>query len=243
MTDYSEQQWNGYRRIDFLFDGKAAALICPENAGKEKKWLFKTEYLDAFPAFEIAMLERGYFVAHVDNETRWCLNTDTERQARFARYLHEEFGLNKKCMPVGMSCGGMQAVYFADEYPELVAAMYLDAPVLNLLSCPCGIGSAGNEMYNEFRAATGKDITELINYRNHPIDNVDRIIENRIPVFLVCGDSDTVVPYNENGYCLAEKYEKTDIPFVKIVKPNCDHHPHGLDSQELLIEFAEKYYL
>lgn len=243
MIGYSERQWNGYRRIDFLFDGKTAALICPASAADGRKWLFKTEYLDAFPSFEIAMLERGYFVANVENETRWYLDTDIERQARFAEYLHEEFGLSKRCMPVGMSCGGMQAVYLAAKRPELIAAMYLDAPVLNLLSCPCGIGAAGSEMYEEYRAATGRDIIELINYRNHPIDNVDKIIENKIPVFLVCGDSDKTVPYNENGYYLAEKYEKTDVPFEKIVKPNCGHHPHGLESPERLIEFAEKYYL
>ena len=46
-----------------------------------------------------------------------------------------------------MSCGGMHAVYIAAKYPEYVSLLYLDAPVLNLLSCPCGIGVEGNDMY------------------------------------------------------------------------------------------------
>lgn len=235
-------EWNGNKSECFVFDGKKATVIFPKNPTKESKWLYKTEYLDAFPSFEIEMLSRGYYVANIENETRWCLESDTNRQIEFAKFLQKEYGLNKKCLPVGMSCGGMQAVYLAAKCPELVAALYLDAPVLNLLSCPCGIGGAVSDMYEEFKAATGKDIIELINFRNHPIDMVDKIIEHRIPTFLVCGDSDTVVPYAENGYYLAEKYEKTDIPFKKIIKPGCNHHPHGLDNLTELIMFAEKYY-
>ena len=45
-------------------------------------------------------------------------------------------------------------------------------------------------------------LSELICYRNHPIDVADRLIKAKIPVFLVCGDSDTVVPYCENGELL-----------------------------------------
>lgn len=240
--EYEKSEWYGFERLSFSFEGKPAVLVRPRKVGDGNKWLFKTEYFGAFPSFEIAMLKKGYWVAHVDNETRWCLETDTERQARFAVHLRNELGLNPKCMTVGMSCGGMQSVYLAAKYPELVAAMYLDAPVLNLLSCPCGIGKAGDDMYEEFKAATGKDVVELINARNHPIDLADRIIKHRIPVFLICGDSDTVVPYDENGYYLAKKYEKTDIPFKKIIKPGCDHHPHGLVDPALLVEFAEKYY-
>lgn len=26
----------------------------------------------------------------------------------FCVFMHQEFGLNEKCVPVGMSCGGMQ---------------------------------------------------------------------------------------------------------------------------------------
>ena len=88
----------------------------------------------------------------------------------------------------------------------------------------------------------GLTTSDLINYRNHPIDNVYKLIERRIPVFLVCGDSDSVVPYVENGKALADMYRATDIPFFEVVKPNCDHHPHGLDDNTPIIEFAEKYY-
>lgn len=238
----TEGEWNGYRKIGFEYSGKQAVLVFPKSARADGRWLFKTEYFGAFPAFELEMLERGFFVAHIDNDTRWCTDEDTERQYSFARLLHTEFGLCEKCMTVGMSCGGMQAVNLAAKHPDAVACMYLDAPVLNLLSCPCGIGDAGAQMYDEFVAATGKTVSELINYRKHPIDLADELIKNDIPVFLVCGDSDRVVPYKENGAELYRKYTESGKTVFLTLKKGCDHHPHGLDDNAPLVEFALKYY-
>lgn len=238
-----KSNWNGFERLDFQLDGKSGILVCPNTPRADKKWLFKTEYFGAFPNFELEMLNRGYYVAHIANTTRWCLPEDTERQAAFCVFLHREFGLAKTCMPVGMSCGGMQAVYLAAKYPHLVSALYLDAPVLNLLSCPCSVGREnGGKMYEEFVEATGRTVSTLLNDRNHPIDYVDKLIGNKIPLALICGEADTVVPYLENGAVLAEKYRKSDAPFFEIVKLDCDHHPHGLESQDPLIAFVTQYY-
>lgn len=240
--EYTKSEWNGFLRLDFEFEGQSAILVLPKTACEGNKWLFKTEYFGAFPQFEIEMLARGYALAHVSNITRWCLPQDTDRKAHFADFLQKEFGLHKQCLPVGMSCGGMQAVYFADKYPQYVAALYLDAPVMNLLSCPCGLGAGPTGMYEEFTNATGMTQTQLLNYRHHPIDCAQSIIERRIPTILICGDGDTVVPYAENGAVLAEKMEASDCPFRKIIKEGCNHHPHGLEDNTPLIEFTETYY-
>ena len=67
-------------------------------------------------------------------------------------------------------------------------------------------------------------------------------IENNIPVALICGDSDTVVPYNENGRLLSDYYNKNGGILFEVLKKGCDHHPHGLEDNKALIEFIEKYY-
>ena len=241
--EYTKSEWNSFERLDFQLDGRVAILVSPKTPRADKKWLFKTEYFGAFPSFEIEMLKRGYYVAHIENITRWCLPEDTDAKALLCEFLINELGLYPKCMTVGMSCGGMQSVYFAEKYPEYVSAMYLDAPVLNLLSCPCDLGVAQSNLYDEYFKTMGKTKSQLLGYREHPIDKVDKIIADRIPTILVCGDSDRVVPYVENGKLLSEKYKNSNVPFVEILKENCDHHPHGLDDLSPLIEFAEKYYL
>lgn len=235
-------EWNGFKSEEFVFEGQKAIIVFPDEANEKKKWILKTEYLYAFPNFDIEMLKRGYHLVNIENETRWCKASDTERQANLSKFVIEKYGLNDKCAVLGLSCGGMQAVYLAAKHTDLVSVLYLDAPVLNLLSCPCGVGKSTNEMYIEFTNAMGLTVSQLINYREHPIDYVPLIIENNIPVFLVCGDSDNVVPYSENGEILAQMYEASEVPFSKVIKSGCGHHPHSLTDCTEIIEFIEKYY-
>lgn len=238
MISSQKSEWNGYVRLDFPFQEHSAILVLPNKPRDDGKWLLKTEYFGAFPAFELEMLKRGYHLAHIQNTTRWCIPEDTDRQAAFCKYLYTEFNLAPKCILVGMSCGGMQAMYLAGKHPELVEALYLDAPVLNLLSCPCNVGRGERgAMYEEMVRATGKTISTLINDRSQPIDFANSLIRNRIPLALICGDSDTVVPYCENGEILANKYRASGIPFFEVVKANCSHHPHGLEDLVPLLRF------
>ena len=234
--------WNGFERLDFEFEGRNATLVCPESATPDKKWLYKIEYFDAFSSFEIEMLKKGYFVAGVTNKSRLCPEEDTDMRPLFCQFLKKEFGLNEKCLPVGMSCGGMQAVYFAAKYPEYIAALYLDAPVLNLLSWPLGLGESKFPSVDEFNSDIGTSLSDMINYRNHPIDQKEKLLKSEIPIFLVCGGSDSVVPYNENGKLLSDYFRENGGNLNEILKPDCDHHPHGLEDLTPLIEFAKKYY-
>lgn len=233
--------WNGFKRIDFEFEGRDAILVFPDTPNDCKNWLFKMEYFYAFQDFEIEMLQRGWHLAYIKNITRWCLEEDLDLKKRFAVYLAEEYGLYEKCVPVGMSCGGLIGSKFAAKYPECVSALYLDAPVMNFLSCPAGLGNAGDDMMQEFIEATGMNMTDLISYREHPIDKMYLLLNNKIPIILIYGDSDVVVPYEENGAILEKFYRENDGVIATIGKKNCGHHPHGLTDNAPLIEFVEKY--
>ena len=239
--NYTQSEWFGYKRLDFSFNGRSAILVCPDTPDPAGRWLLKTEYFGAFPGFEIEMLKRGYHVAHVSSITRWHVEEDTHARAEFCRFLADEFGLSRRCVPVGMSCGGMQAVYFASVYPELVSLIYLDAPVMNYLSCPGGVGRKDAPMLEEFVRDKGMTLSELLNFRDHPVDRIPKLVEHRIPVALICGDSDKVVPYHENGRILSEVYRREGLPLFEVLKPGCDHHPHGLEDNTPLIEFVAQY--
>ena len=235
--EYTKADYYGRTMYEFELDGRAAKLVIPNKSADGKPWLLKTEYFWAFPSFELAMLERGYHIAYIENKTRWHHPSDDDAKHDFNLFLQKEFGLATQCIPVGMSCGGLQAIYFANKYPSDIKGIYLDAPVCNFLSCPAHLGK-GDAMMDEFTAHTGITLTDLINYRNHPIDNLDAIIENKLPIFLVAGDSDKIVPFEENGAVLFDKVSAGGGVIVKTVKSNCDHHPHGLEDPSPIVDWT-----
>ena len=237
----NETIWNGFRRVDFLFEGREALIVFPHQANESKNWLFKTEYFGAFPNFEVEMLQKGWHLVYIRNITRWCLDEDLDLKKRFAQYLHNEYGLYEKCVPVGMSCGGLIASKFAAKYPECVSALYLDAPVMNLLSCPAGMGLSDDSMLQEFIDATQMTLSQLICYREHPIDQMHLLLSHQIPIVLIYGDSDDVVPYCENGAILEKFYRENGGTLLSIGKTGCGHHPHGLSDNTPIIEFIEKH--
>lgn len=237
----TETTWNGFKRIDFEFEGREAILIIPDNPNEKRNWMIKTEYFDVFPELEIEMIKRGWHLAYLKNITRWCLDEDLDLKKRFADYLITEYKLYEKCVPVGMSCGGLIGVKFTAKYPEYVQALYLDAPVMNFLSCPAGIGNAKDILMEEFVKSTGMTLIDLINYRENPVDKIDILLENNIPVIIVYGDSDEIVPYPENGAILEKAYRKNNGTIEVICKENCGHHPHGLEDNTPIVEFLERF--
>lgn len=240
--EYTKADYYGHEMYEFEFEGRQAKLVFPKTPAENKPWLLKTEYFWAFPSFEREMLKRGFYVAYVANKTRWHDKSDDTVKHRFSDFVQDEFGLNKKCLPVGMSCGGMHAIYYAARYPDDVVGLYLDAPVVNLLSCPYALGTAQVNFIEEFTAHTGMTLSELICYRDHPYDNIPLLAEHNIPVFLVCGDSDKTVPYEENGKLLYDHYTKRGLDIKQTIKKDCDHHPHGLNDCTLLIDWAISLY-
>ena len=229
--EFTKSEWNGYECLDFKFEDYDAFLVKP-RCKPNGKWVLKTEYRGAFPATECELLSRGWHVAFRQNKNRWATRDQIECTARFVKFVSEEFSLAPKCSTVGMSCGGLIATTLAEAHPELIDVLYIDAPVLNLLSCPCGMGAANDAIYNEFYRVTGYTKSAMLAFRDHPIDKMHILLANDIPVVLVVGDSDPVVPYLENGLVLENYYKKNGGRIRVWVKPGCAHHPHGLTDRE-----------
>ena len=220
-------------------NGREVIILHPEKPNG--KWAIKTEYFEAFPAVQDTLLNMGYYIAHIKNITRWHDPSDTDARAELCKYMSERFNLGK-CVIIGMSCGGMQGIYFASKYPELVSVLYLDAPVVNFLSCPAGLGKKTSaSYYDEFYQHTGIDISTLLSYRNHPLDHLPNLVKHNIPVILVSGDSDTIVPYDENGKLIDDIYTANNCIIKTIIKKGADHHPHSLEDNTPIIDFILKY--
>ena len=238
--NYTKSEWNGFERIDFIFEGREALLIFPKEENKTDKWMLKTEYFGAFPTFEIEMLKRGYHLAYLKNRSRWGTDDDQEVKRNLADFFVSEFGLRRKCVCVGMSCGGLHAVCYASRYPSYVSLLYLDAPLLSF--CGWSHENANNSQWSkEQMIAYGfKTEAEIRVYNDQPIHRLKTLTDNNIPVALVYGGADKIVDPKENAQTLEEYYNLKGAPIKVWCKPDCDHHPHGLEDNAELIEYIEK---
>ena len=239
------ENWHGFEAEIFLFEDREAIVVFPSVPACGRLAL-KTEYWNAFPdELEIPLLEKGFHLCHVDNTNRWGTQDNLDRQARFVRFVAEKYGLSERIVPVGMSCGGLIAIKFAASYPELTACIYADAPVVNYMSCPCGFG-VGNPMsereHQEVLDALGlASMAELMAYRDMPLDRLPALVAAKIPLAMVAGDSDTVVPYCENGIFVVRAYKAAGVEYIEHIKPGCNHHPHGLEDPTPVVEFILKH--
>ena len=236
--------WNGFSSEEFTFAGRNATIVFPSCA-PNGRLLLKPEYLPAFPRFDAAMLRLGYHLINLTHPTRWASAEETRVTAEFAQYCAEKLRANPRCVLEGMSCGGLQAARFAEEYPAQTAVVYLDNPVLNLLSA-AGLG-AGREpdtetFFSEIAETYHVDRSTLVNLRESPIDNMPPLIEHRIPVILLYGDADTLIIGAENSRVLEDYYRAHGGTLKVIVRRGAGHHPHGLDDPGPIINFIEQHF-
>lgn len=237
--------WNEFKTKKFTFAEREAVIIYPDRE-PIGRMLLKTEYLDAFPNFDIEMLKRGYYLINLSHRSRWAPDEETDIMADFVRYCAKELNVSERCVLEGMSCGGLQAAMLAERYPELVSVMYLDAPVLNILSM-AGLGERRSEnndkLWREIVATYGVNRSTIVNFRKSPIDHMEPLIQHNIPVIMLYGNADNIVVYEENGKVLEEYYKEHGGVMKVIAKSMCEHHPHGLEDATPIIDFIEKWKL
>lgn len=241
----AKYEYDGLTHIEYKFKGKKAITIFPPKEKMNGQTILKTEYFSAFPELQNEFVKRGYTLIYIENRNRWGTPCEVEDQFEFVNYVAEEFGISNKVIAIGMSCGGMMAILLAAKYPQCIKGLYLDAPVVNYLSCPGRMGVAYDvfdSMWQEFESAWGITKSQLLTFREHPLDKLDKLVENRVRVYMAYGDSDKTVPYEENGIALERAYLNAGIvDLLKIDKKvGVDHHPHGPGCIDDVIEFFEK---
>lgn len=236
------EKWFGFTCRKFIFEEHEALIVFPEDGASNGYLAVKTEYWDAFPeAAEIELVKNGFHLCFIKNDNVWARESDIDRKARFIRFVQAEYCLKQKCVLIGMSCGGLYAITLAARYPELIQCMYIDAPVVNFLSCPCGLGAAkpiSEEALSRFLSIMGtSSVSQLLACRDMPLDKLSILTANNIPIVLVSGDSDTVVPFEENGLLVQKAYKDAGTEIAVYIKPGCDHHPHGLPDSTPIVTF------
>lgn len=237
------EEWEGWEKINFQVDGRAAFLIAPKQPAASRPWIWRTEFFGHEPQADQELLKRGFHVAYINVQNLYGgPEAMKAMDAMFAR-VTSEYQLSKRCVLEGFSRGGLFSLNWAARNPEKVACIYNDAPVCDFKSWPGGKGRSRGSAADWERCKKAYGLAsdeEALGYKLNPIDNLEPLAKAKIPLLHVCGAADDVVPIEENSLIVQKRYEALGGPFVLISKPDCNHHPHSLKDPTPIVEFVMK---
>lgn len=220
--------------IKYTFNGYEVTVIRPEHPNG--KWVWKTEFLYAFDSAERELLARGYTRVYYAISNKYGSYHAVRLMHDFYKHVIREFDLDRQCVLFGFSRGGLYAFNFALFYPECVSKIYLDAPVLDMRTWPPAGSGNREQVYAEY-SLTPESIET---FTGHPVLNFAELFSHRIPLLLVAGDADEIVPYELNAGKMIDFCTSAGIDIEYYVKPGCKHHPHSLEDPTPIVDFVER---
>lgn len=234
--------WNGYKKVNFLTGGREGFIVCPENPIPGNPWAWRTEFFESFNYADLQLIKKGWHLAYHCVSDMYGCPESVSMLKEFYDVCTGSFGLNRKPVIIGLSRGGLYAVNFALEYPECCGLLYLDAPVLDIRSWPGGLGKGvgSPECWEQCKERYRLTDEQALVFDRNPLDRAEEVAGLGIPILLVCGAKDRIVPYPENGEPFYAAVKEAGGDIEQIVKPDCDHHPHSLEDPEPITDFIEK---
>jgi len=210
-------------------------VVVPERPAPGKPWVWRARFWRHEPQFDVAMLEKGYHVVYCNVGGLLGNPTAVGRWDRYYRFLVEEHGFAAKAVLEGMSRGGMIIYNWAIANPDKVAAIYGDAPVMDLRGWP------GFKSGMLRRAYKFKDEEEFGAWKGNPVDNLKPLAEAGVPIIHVVGDKDDCVRVSEHTAVAERRYKEMGGVIEVIHKEDCGHHPHSLKDPTPIVTFVEKH--
>ena len=229
--------WGGGHRIIFDFGGRRAWIVEPESPAEGRPWAWTMQWMGAYLNRTGApdLVGDGFYHVHLEAFDTRASDEGLKALADFQNYLVRELGFAPKANLIGMSWGGFYSVRYANAFPENVARIYLDAPLLNF----DGFGGDATKTPTEAAALIGpwaKSMPENGNWSTDPrmpVNMAGAIAAAKIPVYLLYGGQDqTVNPaLNCERFVLAFKNAGGDIRVEK--RDLYGHHPHGFEHGDI----------
>ena len=226
---------------EFTVAGRPAFLYLPEVAFRTKPqpWILYAPTLPGLPdAAERWMHEQfltaGIAVAGVDvGEGYGSPKSQVIFEALY-RELVDHRGFAPRLCLLGRSRGGLWVTSWATAHPERVAGIAGIYPVFDFRSYP-GLTNAA-PAYDLTPSELGARSAEF-----NPVERIGILAAANVPVTLIHGDADTVVPLRENSAEVARRYREAgaDSLMRLIVLPGQGHNYDEafFHSQELM-DFA-----
>ena len=190
----------------FSLEGDTAFLILPAQSSDKLPWIWYAPTLPGLPgAEEVWMFDRflqaGIAIAGIDVGESFGNPQGRARYSSFYQYLRQEYNFSNKASLLARSRGGLMLYNWAAEHPDFVACIAGIYPVCNLTSYP-GLHKASGAY-----GMAEEQLEADLNLHN-PVDRLEGLAEENVPIFFVHGDCDIVVPLEENSGKLVQRYQK-----------------------------------
>ncbi len=206
----TESQWHGYRRVSFPFMGHNAWVTFPKTAAPGKPWMWRARFPGYHDEIDLGLLKRGYHTAHVDTANLYGTPKAMEIWDAFYKYLMETYGLNPKTVLYGCSRGGLFIHNFANRWPERVAVIYGDTPVMDFKTWPEGKNGTGTRSEGDWanlkRVYGFASDAEAEAYEGIPLNAAERLAKARIPMWHTVSAEDRIVPPKNNTEPFAKRF-------------------------------------
>ena len=225
----------------FPVDGRPAFILWPhaDKRLEPQPWIMYAPTLPGLPdSHEKWMHEQfvgaGVAVAGIDIGEAHGSPAGQEHFTALYRELTEKRGFATKVCLLGRSRGGLWVSSWAIRNTDKVAGIAGIYPVFDLRSYP-GLNRAA--------PAYGLKPQELEAARTQhkPIAGVDALAKAQVPVFIIHGDVDKVVPLKQNSAALVERYKKSgagDIVELIVAEGQGHNYWPGFFHGQQLVDFA-----
>jgi dipeptidyl aminopeptidase/acylaminoacyl peptidase len=221
-------------------DRPAFIFLPPEMKRSEPQpWIMYAPTLPGFPDshekwMHERFLEAGVAVAGIDAGEAYGSPHGQELCTALYRELTENRGFAKQPCLLGRSRGGLWVSSWAIANPDKVAGIAAIYPVFDLRTYP-GIEKAAPSY-----ALTADEFAADLDKHN-PIQRTSALAEAKIPVFLIHGKIDEVVPLKENSAALQDQYQAAgagDAIELIVVDDQGHNYWEGFFRCRELIDFA-----
>jgi sialidase-1 len=245
-TTVQISEWKGFERYDFQFENKDAWLVLPKKAIAGKPWLWRARFPGYHSEADSILASEGFHIAHINTAGMLGNPESMDIWDRFYTYLTSTHNLNKKVALSGVSRGGLFIYTWAKRNPKKVTCIYGDAPVCDIKSWPGGFGEGvgAKEVWNGLKEKYGFQTEEEAKaYANNPIDNLEILAAEKIPILHMIGLEDEIVPADENTFILVNRYLRlggtaTVVPCTK-GKQSLQGHHYPIETPRLVADFIK----
>jgi pimeloyl-ACP methyl ester carboxylesterase len=191
----------------FELDGCAAFILWPPEAQRTapQPWIWYAPTLPGLPDehekwMHEQFLNAGVAVAGIDvGEGYGSPRAQASYDALYRELVHQR-GFAHKCCLLGRSRGGLWNCSWAVHHPDQVAGFAGIYPVFDLSAWP------GVEQAAAAYEVTPQELTQRLSDFN-PLEHIVKLAQSDVPVFLIHGDQDEVVPLEMHSAEFVRRYQ------------------------------------